>query len=84
MWLPDHNVPVQLRGLLVEYGLEAETVVARGWQALRNGDLVVTASREGFRALLVVIAILARPANRHLPRDKLGQFRTGARDQARP
>jgi len=35
-------------------------------------------------ALLVAIAILARPVNRHLPRDKLGQFRTGARDQARP
>ena len=35
-------------------------------------------------AFLVVIAILTRPANRHLPRDKLGQFRTRARDQARP
>lgn len=52
MWLLDHNVPVQLRGLLVEYGLEAETVVARGWQALHNGDLVAAAKREGFRVLL--------------------------------
>jgi hypothetical protein len=35
-------------------------------------------------ALLVAIAILTRPANRHLPCDTLGQFRTRARDQARP
>ena len=72
MWLLDHNVPVQLRGLLVEYGLEVETVVARGWQALRNGDLVVTASGEGFRALLTRDSRFAEAARSAL--DQLPEF----------
>jgi predicted nuclease of predicted toxin-antitoxin system len=52
MWLLDHNVPVQLREVLVEFGIEADTAFGRGWQALRNGDLVATAIRAGFRVLL--------------------------------
>jgi predicted nuclease of predicted toxin-antitoxin system len=70
MWLLDHNVPVQLRGLLTDFGVEVETVVARGWQALRNGDLVGTANREGFAVILTRdtgFAEAARPALDQLP-----------------
>jgi predicted nuclease of predicted toxin-antitoxin system len=68
MWLLDHNVPVQLRELLVEFGIEADTAFARGWQTLRNGDLVATAMRDGFRVLLTrdtKFAEAARSALKH-------------------
>jgi predicted nuclease of predicted toxin-antitoxin system len=70
MWFLDHNVPVQLRGVLVELGVEADTVVARGWQELRNGDLVAAARREGFAVILTRdtgFAKAARPTLDQLP-----------------
>jgi hypothetical protein len=33
--------------LLVEFGVEADTVVTRSWQALGNGDLVARGSTLG-------------------------------------
>ena len=72
MWLLDHNVPVQLQRVLLDLGIEAETVVARGWQALRNGDLVATANREGFGVLLTRDTRFAEVARRAL--DQLPEF----------
>jgi hypothetical protein len=52
MWLPDANMPVQLVALLKELGIEADSSVARGWNALSNGSLVNAAVRANFSALL--------------------------------
>jgi len=43
MLLLDHNLPHQLRDLLAAYGLEGKTAVSRGWERLRNGELVTAA-----------------------------------------
>jgi len=48
MLLLDHNLPHQLRDLLSTYGLETETASSRGWEQLRNGELVVAAHGAGF------------------------------------
>ncbi len=52
MWLLDANIPVQLAALLKELGIEADTAVARGWNALSNGSLVSAAAEAKFTALL--------------------------------
>jgi predicted nuclease of predicted toxin-antitoxin system len=52
MWLLDANMPVQLVGLLRELGIEAESAVARGWNTLSNGSLVIAAARAKFTVLL--------------------------------
>ena len=48
MLLLDHNLPHQLRDLLVTYVVKSETVASRGWQLLRNGELVAAAYAAGF------------------------------------
>jgi hypothetical protein len=52
MWLLDANMPVQLVALLEELGIEADSAVARGWNALSNGALVSAAVAAKFTALL--------------------------------
>ena len=52
MWLLDVNMPRQLKGLLAELGIHAETAIARGWGALVNGDLLEAAAVSGFICLL--------------------------------
>jgi len=52
MWLLDANMPVQLVALLGELGIEADSAVARGWNALSNGALVSAAVATEFTALL--------------------------------
>lgn len=52
MLLLDHNLPHQLRELLAGYGLQAESTVYRGWERLKNGDLVAAAHSAGFTAIL--------------------------------
>jgi predicted nuclease of predicted toxin-antitoxin system len=52
MWLLDHNLPVQLRGTLADLGVESETAVFRGWEKLRNAELLAVAHQHGFRLLL--------------------------------
>jgi predicted nuclease of predicted toxin-antitoxin system len=52
MLLLDHNLPHPLRDLLASLGMEAETAAHRGWERLRNGDLVSAASQAGFKAIL--------------------------------
>jgi predicted nuclease of predicted toxin-antitoxin system len=48
MLLLDHNLPHQLKDLLATYGLEGETASSRGWERLRNGELVTAAHAAGF------------------------------------
>jgi len=48
MLLLDHNLPHQLRDLLATYGLQCETAASRGWERLRNGELVTAAYAAGF------------------------------------
>lgn len=43
MWPLDAIMPVQLVALLGELGIEADSAVARGWNALTNGALVSAA-----------------------------------------
>jgi len=43
MLLLDHNLPHQLQGVLATYGRTSETVASRGWERLRNGELVAAA-----------------------------------------
>ena len=52
MWLLDHNLPVQLRPLLIERGIICETAVYRKWDKLRNGELVAAVARAGFEVIL--------------------------------
>jgi len=52
MLLLDHNLPHPLKDLLLTYGLETETAASRGWQRLRNGELVTAAHAAGFDTIL--------------------------------
>lgn len=52
MLLLDHNLPHQLREFLTSVGVQSETAAYRGWEQLRNGDLVSAASQAGFKAIL--------------------------------
>jgi predicted nuclease of predicted toxin-antitoxin system len=52
MWLLDHNLPRQLTPILAELGIQCETTRSRGWEQLRNGELVQTASKAGFTTIL--------------------------------
>lgn len=51
MLLLDHNLPHQLRDLLASYDLKSETAASRGWERLRNGELVSAAHAAGFDAI---------------------------------
>jgi predicted nuclease of predicted toxin-antitoxin system len=48
MLLLDHNLPHQLQDVLATYGVKAETAASRGWERLRNGELVEAAHAAGF------------------------------------
>jgi hypothetical protein len=52
MWLLDANVDVHLAPILEKRGIPCGTVARRGWRALSNGELVLTACAQGFRCLL--------------------------------
>src|SRR5262245_17268590 len=51
MLLLDHNLPHQLKDLLATYGLKSETAASRGWQLLRNGELVSAGHAAGFNTI---------------------------------
>jgi hypothetical protein len=53
MLLLDHNLPHQLRDLLTTFGLESETASSRGWERLRNGELVTAAHAAGFDTIFI-------------------------------
>jgi len=68
MWLLDVNMPRQLKPLLAELGITAETANARGWGTLVNGDLLEAAATAGFRCLLTRDRLFGESASRHLKR----------------
>jgi len=52
MWLLNHNLPRQLAPILIELGVQCEATSSRGWEQLRNGELVHAASKAGFTTIL--------------------------------
>ena len=66
MLLLDHNLPHQLKDLLAAYGLEAETAAFRGWERLRNGDLVTAARAAGFDTIFTRDFRFAESASKSL------------------
>lgn len=66
MWLLDANIPLKLVDVLREFGIEAETSESRGWKALTNGELVETAARNGFTAILTRDTLFSEAAARAL------------------
>jgi hypothetical protein len=64
MWLLDANMPVQLVALLKELGIEADSAVGRGWNALGNGSLVRAAVQASFTALLTRDRLFGESARR--------------------
>lgn len=52
MWLLDANMPLQLTPFLRGVGVDVDSAIPRGWNQLRNGDLVSTAVQAGFDVLL--------------------------------
>ena len=68
MLLLDHNLPHQLRDLLSSYGLKAESTAFRGWELLKNGDLVSAAHAAGFTTILTRDVRFAESAAKALPK----------------
>ena len=68
MLLLDHNLPYQLRDLLGKYGLKAETTRFRGWERLRNGELVAAAYTAGFETIFTRDNKFAESASKSLSR----------------
>ena len=48
--LLDHNVPRPLRRYLVDHTVD--TANERGWEELRNGDLLQIAERDGYQVII--------------------------------
>ena len=68
MWLLDVNMPRQLKALLADLGMTADTANARGWGTLVNGDLLDAAATAGFKCLLTRDRLFGESASRHLKR----------------
>ena len=66
MLLLDHNLPHQLRDLLETYGLKCETATSRGWERLRNGELVAAAHAAGFHTIFTRDSKFAESAAKSL------------------
>jgi len=66
MWLLDVNMPRQLKGLLAELGITAETANAQGWGTLVNGELLEAAASSGFECLLTRDRLFGQSASNHL------------------
>jgi hypothetical protein len=68
MWLLDVNMPRQLKGLLAELGISAETANDRGWGTLVNGKLLDAAANSGFDCLLTRDRLFGQTATGSLKR----------------
>jgi predicted nuclease of predicted toxin-antitoxin system len=68
MLLLDHNLPHQLRSLLAEFGIEAETTHFREWEQLRNGELFAAAHFCGFEAIFTHDRKFGESASKSLAR----------------
>ena len=66
MLLLDHNLPHQLQDLLAGYGLKTETAASRGWERLRNGELVDAAHAAGFDTVFTRDSKFAESASKSL------------------
>jgi len=66
MLLLDQNLPHQLRDLLTTFGLESETASSRGWERMRNGDLVTAAHGAGFDTIFTRDLKFAESASKSL------------------
>jgi predicted nuclease of predicted toxin-antitoxin system len=66
MWLLDKNVPVQLRSLLSEFGIEPATADSKGWGHLTNGKLVAAAYGDGISCILTHDRQFSQSASRAL------------------
>lgn len=64
MWLLDANLDVHLVEFLRSMDIDCDTAKNRGWQALRNGDLVTAAMTSGFDVLLTRDQLFAESASR--------------------
>ncbi len=52
MWLLDNNIPRKLHEFLKSQEIPNETAVFRGWENLRNGELVEAAFTAGFTCIV--------------------------------
>ena len=77
MLLLDHNLPHQLQDLLTTYGLECETAASRGWERLRNGELVAAAHAAGFDTIFTRDSKFAESASIRSPFIRLEEFLFG-------
>jgi hypothetical protein len=68
MWLLDVNVPKKVAGVLGEFGVQAQTAEARGWNGLTNGRLVEAAVEADFSCLLTRDRLFSESAARALKR----------------
>jgi hypothetical protein len=68
MWLLDVNMPRQLKGVLAELGIPAETAIERGWGTLVNGELLQAAATSGFDCLLTRDRLFGETAAGNLKR----------------
>jgi hypothetical protein len=66
VWLLDHNLPAKLQVALTEFGIKSMTTYKCGWAALRNGDLVAEAHKNGFKAILTRDVLFGESAARAL------------------
>jgi predicted nuclease of predicted toxin-antitoxin system len=69
MWLLDVNMPLGLVPVLKDLGMEAYAARSRGWDMLRNGDLIDAASADGFEAILTRDRLFAESATSALRRN---------------
>jgi hypothetical protein len=66
MWLLDVNMPRQLKPLLADLGIAAETANALGWGTLVNGDLLEAAAVAGYKCMLARDRLFGESASRYL------------------
>jgi predicted nuclease of predicted toxin-antitoxin system len=64
MWLLDKNVPIQLSDALNELGIQAVTAEAKGWDALKNGELIAAAVADGISCVLTRDHLFAQSASK--------------------
>jgi hypothetical protein len=59
-------IPHQLRDLLTTFGLESETASSRGWERMRNGELVTAGRGAGFDTIFTRDLKFAESASKSL------------------